>query len=225
MINDKYIAKPRALIQDKRLTPLEADYLCLIAQLQKANGCTAGNNYFATYFGVSRPRAVGVITSLKNKKFITTTEERQGGMTLERTIQIIDADSKKALLSNSKESLQGIVRKSDFDSKESMTHTIENTIENTLASFLFSQILNRKPDFKKPDLQKWANHIDKMIRLDQRKPERIEAVIKFCQQDDFWQDNILSAETLRKQFDKLELKMQKNNPAKPEPQMRILRAE
>ena len=50
-----------------------------------------------------------------------------------------------------------------------------------------------------------------MIRLDKRKPERIEAVIRWCQQDPFWQSNILSAETLRKQFDRLELRMQNQN--------------
>jgi hypothetical protein len=46
-----------------------------------------------------------------------------------------------------------------------------------------------------------------MIRLDERKPERIEQVIRWTQQDPFWQGNILSTAKLREKFDQLELKM------------------
>jgi uncharacterized protein YdaU (DUF1376 family) len=80
--------------------------------------------------------------------------------------------------------------------------------EYRLASLLLEEILKRKPDFKEPNLQSWARQIDLMLRVDNREPERIEAVIRWCQQDDFWQNNILSISKLRKQFDRLE--MQKN---------------
>lgn len=81
-----------------------------------------------------------------------------------------------------------------------------------LAELLLSLILFRKPDFKKPNLQSWARDIDRMLRLDNRTPDRVEAVIRWTQQDPFWQVNILSAKTLRDKFDQLELKM--NQPAK-----------
>ena len=86
-----------------------------------------------------------------------------------------------------------------------------NSKEFILSQLLLKLILERKPDFKKPDLQGWAVHIDKMIRIDKRTPEKIEPVIKWCQQDDFWQNNILSTAKLRKQFDQLEMKMKKGN--------------
>ncbi|MCK4294284.1 MAG: hypothetical protein KAY65_13890 [Planctomycetes bacterium] len=79
-----------------------------------------------------------------------------------------------------------------------------------LSELLLKLILARKGDFKKPNLQGWAVHIERMIRLDNRKPGRIEAVISWCQQDEFWQDNILSTEKVRKQFDRLELAMEKS---------------
>jgi len=94
-----------------------------------------------------------------------------------------------------------------------------NSEEFRLASLLLSEIQKRKPDFKKPNLQKWAIHIDRMIRIDKRRPDRIEAVIRWCQQDApkdesgfGWQNNILSTEKLRKQFDKLELAMDRESP-------------
>ncbi len=91
----------------------------------------------------------------------------------------------------------------------------QNSNEFRLATLLLSEVQKRKPDFKKPNLQKWAVHVDRMIRLDNRKPERIEAVIRWCQADNGngrwsgWQDNILSTAKLRQQFDKLELAMGK----------------
>lgn len=86
-----------------------------------------------------------------------------------------------------------------------------NSDEFVLSKLLIKCILERKPDFKKPNIHHWAKHIDRMIRLDNRAPPRIREVIVWCQTDDFWQNNILSTEKLRKQFDKLELKMAGHN--------------
>jgi len=82
-----------------------------------------------------------------------------------------------------------------------------------LSGVLLHLILARKPDFKKPDLQAWAKDLDRAIRLDGRAPERIEAVIRWCQADPFWQANILSTAKLREKFDQLELKMEGKGPS------------
>lgn len=82
-----------------------------------------------------------------------------------------------------------------------------NSEEFRLSQLLFDLILQRKPDYKLPNLQEWSKHIDRMIRIDKRSSECIEVVIRWCQRDDFWQNNILSTEKLRKQFDQLDLKM------------------
>jgi len=75
------------------------------------------------------------------------------------------------------------------------------------AELLAQLIVERKPDFRRPELGQWAGEIDRMIRLDGRSPERIEAVIRWCVRDPFWSVNILSAAKLRKHFDRLELQM------------------
>lgn len=80
-----------------------------------------------------------------------------------------------------------------------------------LAELLLNLILARKPNFKKPNLQSWAKDIDRMLRLDKRTPDRVETVIRWTQQDPFWQANVLSASTLREKFDQLELKMSCSN--------------
>lgn len=53
----------------------------------------------------------------------------------------------------------------------------------------------------------WSDHIEKLMRIDHQVPEDIEAVIRWCQSDDFWKGNILSGSTLRRQYDQLAVKM------------------
>jgi hypothetical protein len=81
-----------------------------------------------------------------------------------------------------------------------------------LGALLLNLILEGKPDFRKPSLESWAGDIDRMIRLDGRSVERIEAVIRWCRRDPFWSSNILSAAKLRKHFDRLELEMARHRP-------------
>jgi DNA-binding Lrp family transcriptional regulator len=52
-----------------------------------------------------------------------------------------------------------------------------NSHEFRLSELLLNLILERRDSFKRPDLQKWARHIDLMIRVDGRPPEEIERVI------------------------------------------------
>lgn len=81
-----------------------------------------------------------------------------------------------------------------------------NSDEFRLSQMLLDKILERRNSFKKPDIQKWGVYIDRMIRIDKRPPEEIEKIIVWCQKDSFWQNNILSTEKLRAQYDKLALK-------------------
>ncbi|NLH40692.1 MAG: hypothetical protein GX448_02540 [Planctomycetes bacterium] len=76
-----------------------------------------------------------------------------------------------------------------------------------LGEVLLGSILESKPDFRRPSLERWARDMDRLLRLDGRTPERIEAVIRWCRTDPFWSANILSPASLRKHFDRLELEM------------------
>ncbi len=82
-----------------------------------------------------------------------------------------------------------------------------NSDEFRLAELLFSMIKKRNPKHKSPNLSAWARHIDYMVRIDGRSVQDIERVITWCQSDQFWQNNILSTDKLRKQFDQLFMKM------------------
>jgi hypothetical protein len=56
-----------------------------------------------------------------------------------------------------------------------------------------------------------------MIIRDGRDPIELEQVICWCQEDDFWKNNILSTGKLRKQYDQLVLKMNDFSAFDPKP--------
>jgi len=82
-----------------------------------------------------------------------------------------------------------------------------DSAEVRLAELLFDLIRQRNPEYKAPNLQAWARHVDLMIRIDKRSPERIEQVIRWAAKDPFWSRNILSTAKLREKFDALTMKM------------------
>lgn len=109
-----------------------------------------------------------------------------------------------------KTSLSGIAKTVGHQNdipKVKINPVMEDSDAYRLASLLFQKIQSRKSTFKKPNLKEWGTVIDRMVRLDGRDLKTIENVIGWCQQDSFWQNNILSTEKLRKQFDQLEMKM------------------
>jgi hypothetical protein len=88
----------------------------------------------------------------------------------------------------------------------------ESTVEFKLSLLLRKLILRNNPNAKVPPvtpkgLSRWADSIDKMIRIDNRETHDIADVIEWSQNDDFWMENILSTGKLRKQYDRLWLKM------------------
>jgi hypothetical protein len=92
--------------------------------------------------------------------------------------------------------------------KEAENKTFSSdSVEVRLSELLFEKILSRNPNHKKPNIRMWAKEIDFMIRIDNRAPEEIRAVIEWCQADTFWQNNVLSTAKLRSNFDQLRLKM------------------
>jgi hypothetical protein len=91
-----------------------------------------------------------------------------------------------------------------------------------LAYLLLELIRERLPDFKQPNLDRWAKDLNRAICLDYRTPQQLEAVIRWAQADDFWCGNILSGAKVRQKFDQLSMKMaaQQKNALDRRPQLR-----
>lgn len=162
-----------------------------------------------------------IIDWLKEEGMITTQKTTRGMI-----ITVLNYDTYQSRKEHGKDTGKNFQR----TSKELRNHTINNNDNNVnnvkkkrekkrtfietsnefqLSKLLLDLILKRDPNHKKPDLQEWSKHIDYLIRIDGREPERIKKVINWCQQDDFWMNNILSTKKLRKQFNQLNLKLKK----------------
>lgn len=58
-------------------------------------------------------------------------------------------------------------------------------------------------------IRKWANDIRLLVETDGYSAAEVEAVVRWCQADDFWKSNILSAGKLREQFTRLRMQAEK----------------
>ena len=100
---------------------------------------------------------------------------------------------------------------------------VETSNEYRLAKYLFELIRKNNPEFKEPNIQTWALHIDRMIRIDKREISDIKIIMEWCQNHDFWYSKILSTDKLRKQYDQLFMQMKpKNQQLNDRPKGRVI---
>jgi len=93
--------------------------------------------------------------------------------------------------------------------KKGIKTFMSDSDEIRLSELLYSLMLKNNPKAKKPNIQSWAKTMDLIIRRDGRTPGEIEKLIRWTQDDDFEMTNVLSPGKLRKRFDQLWLKMEK----------------
>lgn len=73
-----------------------------------------------------------------------------------------------------------------------------------LANLLAELIKINNPEWEmRGKIETWAEHIEKLHRIDKREYRQIEWMIKWVQHDAFWKQNILSTEKLREKFNDL----------------------
>ena len=83
--------------------------------------------------------------------------------------------------------------------------------DEELVKLLHNTIVERYPHLAgKFNFESDCEEMNKLNRLDGWSYEQIEYIAKWSQQDDFWKQNILSVQKLRKQFDKLVIKVKSN---------------
>lgn len=90
--------------------------------------------------------------------------------------------------------------------------------DRMVAEYILSLIQNLYPEFKIPNLEKWADEIRLMRERDKRSHDQIKIVFRWANNDPFWRTNILSPMKLRKQWDQLVIKMnsKSNTTKKPD---------
>ena len=196
--------------------------LAVIAdRIGKNDSCWPGSRTLANDTGLSRLTVLEGIKKLETKGIIQVERQPNGKVNHYRlatksgkeTIPVKKLYRSRNYTAGGKETIPQAVKKLYHNQTDQLNqiHILrQNADAFRLSELLLSLILERKPDFKRPDLRQWEKHVERMIRLDKRMPERIEAIIHWCQRNPFWQANILSTAKLREKFDQLELNMRKN---------------
>lgn len=94
--------------------------------------------------------------------------------------------------------------------------------EYIIAKTLRGNILELRPQARVPktfkEMQKWADVVNKMLRIDNIPADDIYRVLDFVKRNEFWSRNILSPSALRKHFDRLMITINQKPQEKPTPQ-------
>lgn len=73
-----------------------------------------------------------------------------------------------------------------------------------LSHLLADLVAENDPNGKRPNVTKrWAEEEDRLLRLDGRKPEEAERLIRWTQNDSFWRGNVLSMPKFREKYGQL----------------------
>lgn len=170
----------------------------LLSTLNKIGFCSSISDTYGTHLNICKYDLYQDLNKYKSDNNGTTPDN--GGYETERHRTLVDHNSKKV--------------QEGKERKEVTTYSPESD-EIKIAERLFSEIIKRHPNHKRPNFDLWAKSVDLMIRVDKRSIQDIEDVIIWSQEDSFWQNNILSTSKLREKFDQLILKMKQCSKAQP----------
>lgn len=223
MNSQKFYKLPVEIAARKDLTPASKIVLAVLADRIGDNGyCWPGVRMLATDTGLTTTGILGCLRLLENRGLV---EVKRRGIGKANHYRLTSGSAQQSYALNKPERLGKLNSAAQQSGAQALNRVEPNQTDQLnqtkdirlnsesfrLAELFLSLILLRKPDFKKPNLKAWSGHIERMLHLDKRKPERIEAVIRWTQGDSFWQNNILSTAKLREKFDQLELNMESKN--------------
>jgi hypothetical protein len=107
-----------------------------------------------------------------------------------------------------KGNMKGKENEKEIENKKSDVEKVFSDDVLFLNHLLISKIKNNNPQAKQPsNVNQWNDAIRLMIESDGYTKEQIEKMIQYCQSDEFWKSNILSAKKLREKAGTLVLQM------------------
>lgn len=227
--NPSYYAIITANIRyDKRLKPNEKLMYSEITALANKEGyCHASNKYFAELYDVVPQTVSKWISHLEQLGYVQVELVRKDNQIVQRKIHLGNQTPiNKKINTSSIKSEEGINEKVKNPINKKVKGNI-TSINNTsinkkrpkskptygpddqnyqLAKLLLDKIRENNPNTypssakRQPDLQSWANTIRLMHERDSRSYDQIKNMIDWCQDNNFWQSNILSASSLREKY-------------------------
>ena len=226
VMSEGYGIIPKKVMKDEDLTiDAKAIYAFMASFAGAGNTSFPSVKFITDKLGISRQRFNKHRKLLEDKGYITIKKERttdgswgNNVYTLETLPRLQNPTLDNLTLDNP---TSGNVT---TNNNTINNNTINNNIKSTsrsklkfethhlkLAELLYKQIKNNLPNYKEPELEKWANEFRLMMERDKRDGEEIQDLIIKTQNDNFWKKNILSPSKLRKQYDRLVMEFEDSN--------------
>jgi len=92
-------------------------------------------------------------------------------------------------------------------SPPSFSSDVKNLCEHLVEKIQSHGVKFKDPRQTKKTWNQWLKEMNKLVSIDKHSPKEIRSLIDFAHDDDFWCQNILSPQKLRKHTDKLLLQM------------------
>jgi hypothetical protein len=94
---------------------------------------------------------------------------------------------------------------------------VGETIADAPLSMILAELIEANTGRKQRVGKRWAEAERLMIERDGRDPVQAEALIRWCQADEFWRGNVLSMAKFREKYDQLVLHSQRGGKQLPKP--------
>ena len=183
------------MFEDDRLNANMIILYALITALANKNGyCYASNQYFSNILRVSTESISRWLTKLEKYGYISRELKPKKGAITERKIYLLDGSDKQDTKITIPEDKPKPKKEIDLGYYE-------------MANYMYNKILQMNENYKKPNMEKWADEFRKMIEIDNIKVEELGELIDKIYRDDFWSKNILSPSKLRSKYDDLTIRL------------------
>lgn len=138
---------------------------------------------------------------------INNWDEYQGS---EQQVNIKRTTSEQQVNTNKNDKNDKNDKNNNIVSKKSKKRIYPDDDSNKKLAVLLFRKISQNQNIKEPDLDNWANTIRLTIESDKRAGKEVQDMIVWATQDEFWKGVVLSASSLRRNFDKMNA--QKNRP-------------
>jgi len=171
----------------------------------KAGQLTCGRKQISKTTGVPSGTVYRILKTFENEHQIEQRTDKQKSMI---TILKWKDYQEREQESEQRMSNERATNEQRMNTTEQLNNKTRITVENPeavrLANLLAEWVAkNTDGRARKPNIEKWASDIEKMLRIDGHSVEEVEYVLNWCQQDKFWCTNILSAAKLREKYSML----------------------
>lgn len=181
----------------------------ITALCNKEGYCWASNAYLAELYEVQPRQVSRWIQELQNCHFIEVELKPSSKGVLRKISIVTDPMVNPGIAKDlaTRQKRRGGIDKKDVGNNTSNNKSINTLVETPevkqIATLLADLISERNPSIKQKllkDSKNWCVEIERLHRIDGASWKDIEGVVRWCQADSFWQNNVLSGAKLRKQW-------------------------